>query len=530
MTFDKKTESELRIFNVASAVQEAAGKWGDRVMLHHYDGNTTVTYGRVNSMSSRVGNGLKAIGTEIENRVIILMDDCPEYAYIFIGSLKIGAVPAPLNPLLSEKDYAFFLADSRAKVLFVSPVYYDKVKGIIDSLPFLRHVVLFDSKGKVESGNTLLDWETFLQGTDDDLELAPTFLHDMAYFVYTSGSTGRPRAMVHSHNNLRLGAYQPQSLRGIREGEIQYHVPKLYWNVGINGLISTCYNGSSMVLLSGQPKPLTVLEILSKYRPTLLTAPPTMLSRLIEVGKDSPHLTDLSSIRYLFCTGEALPPALFQSFREMFGVSPYNCWGAQELNASAIAWQCGEEVPLEKVGSCGRSTAPGVEVKIVDESGNDVPDGVQGELLVKTDSKLLFYWHEPEETSNKFFKGWFKPNDSFMRDEDGYYWYLGRLDDTLKIGGRQIFTAEIETTVAHHPAVLENAIIPVTNDLGLTEMKAFVVLKEGYEPTPDLASEIQDHVKEKLAPFKRPHQIEFIKDLPKTATGKIQRFRLREKA
>jgi acyl-coenzyme A synthetase/AMP-(fatty) acid ligase len=172
----------------------------------------------------------------------------------------------------------------------------------------------------------------------------------------------------------------------------------------------------------------------------------------------------------------------------------------------------------------------GVEVKIVDENGKEVPNGVAGEIMLKTDSLFIGYWHEPEETASKISQGWYKPGDSFIRDKEGYYWYLGRLDDMVKVGGRQVLPVEVEHAVSRHPAVLENAVIPVQNEYGLTEIQAFVVLKEGYSPSSELAVQIQDFVKEELAPYKRPHRVEFVPDLPKTATGKIQRFRLREQA
>ncbi|MBU2497741.1 MAG: AMP-binding protein [Proteobacteria bacterium] len=528
MGFDRDTD--LHVFNVTSAVAEAARKWGDRVVLHHYDTDATVTYEEVHSMSNRLGNRLRALGVEIENRIAILMEDCPEWAYIFLGALKIGAVAAPLNTLLAEKDYAFYLADSRAKVLFVGASLFDKIEGIIGSLPYLKQVVVFGDGSGVPRAGRIVDWESFVQDAPEELEIEPTFSNDMACFVYTSGSTGRPRAIVHSQNNMALAALQPEKLRGVREGDIQFHVPKMYFNVCINGLLSTFYNGSSMVLVSGRPDPLTVLEVIRKYRPTMLTAPPTMLVRMIETGKGAPHLTDLSSLKYIFCTGEALSPALFQRFRELFGKTPYNCWGMQELNASGIAWQFGEEVPPDKVGSNGRSTAPGVEVKIVDESGNEVPAGEKGELLVKAESLFLYYWHNPEETANRMYKGWFRAGDFFMRDVDRYYWYLGRSDEMVKIAGRQVFPAEVESTVGRHPAVLENAVVPIENEMGLYELRTFVVLKEGYEPSPELASAIKGFVKDQLAPYKRPHHVAFVSDLPKTATGKIQRFRLREEA
>lgn len=528
MNLENKADAELQTFNIASMVREGARKWGDRIVLHHYDSGTGVSYRQLDLMSDRVGHQLRATGVEIENRVAILMEDRPEWAYAFLGALKIGAVAAPLNTLLGEKDYAFFLADSRAKVLFVDGSLFDKVRSVIGSLSYLKRMVVFEGTGAMLSENRAVDWQTFIQGGDQELEIEPTSPHDMACFVYTSGSTGRPRAIVNSHRNLAFGARQAEKLRGVREGDVQYHVPKMYFNVCVNGLLGTFFNGSSMVLLTGRPEAKTVLEIIAKYRPTLLTAPPTMLVRMIEVGKSAPHLTDLGCLKYIFCTGEALPPALFHRFRELFGATPYNCWGMQELNASGIAWYFGQEVPPDKIGSNGNSTAPWVEAKIVDESGKEVPNGASGELLVKTESLFLYYWHSPEDTRSRLHEGWFKPGDSFMRDADGYYWYLGRSDDIVKIAGRQIFPAEIEASMARHPAVLESAIVPVANEVGLNELKAFVVLKDKFAPSPDLASELKSFVKDQLAPFKRPQHVEFVSELPRTGTGKIQRFRLRE--
>ena len=184
---------------------------------------------------------------------------------------------------------------------------------------------------------------------------------------------------------------------------------------------------------------------------------------------------------------------------------------------------------MEKVGSAGKPI-PGVEVKIVDDYGKEVPNEVAGEIMIKVESQFLGYWHEPKEAANRVVEGWYKPGDSFKRDLQGYYWYQGRLDDMVKVGGRQIFPVEIEHAVARHPAVLESAVIPVKNEYGLTKIQAFVVLKEGNRSSPELATQIQNFVKEELSPFKRPHLVEFVSDLPKTATGKIQRFRLREQA
>lgn len=527
MDLENRKRTGLEILNIASVVDEAALKWGDRIVLHHYDTGNRVTFREVNAMSNRVGNALKVLGIEIENRVAILVDDCPEWAYILLGALKIGAVPTPLNTLLTEKDYAFYLADSRAKALFVGAALFDKVKEIIGSLPYLKHVVVCNDGNDAEKKGRITNWESFVKDAPEELDIEPTVKDDVALFAYTSGTTGRPRAIVISHRNMVIGMEEFKVVKGVGEGSTQFHIPKLYFLIGVTGLICNFFCGSSMVLLSGRPTPDTVFEIFTKYHPTFLVAPPTMLARILEAAKAAPHLADLSSITYINCTGEALSPVLFQRFRETFGKTIYNCWGAQELASAPLSWQVGEEVPSDKVGSVGKTPCSGATVKIVDEYGKEIPRGVSGDILFKSDGMFLGYWHEPQETARKIDKGWYRPGDSFVRDQDGYYWYLGRMDDMVKIGGRQIFPPEIEHAVARHPAVLENAVVPVESELGVFQIKAFVVLKKGYSPSPDLASQIQNFVKDQLAPFKRPHHVEFVSDLPKTATGKIQRSRLK---
>jgi benzoate-CoA ligase len=529
MMIGKEVETGHEILNGGAIVDEAARKSGERPVLYHYESGRSVTYQDVAYMSNRVGNALRSSGVEIENRIGILMDDCPEWVYIFFGTLKIGAVAIPFNTLLTEQDYTFFLNDSRAKILFVGDSHFEKIKGIIPSLPYLRRVVVCDGNG-VEGGDLLVTWGDFIKDASGDLEIEPTLSSDIALFVYTSGSTGRPRAIMHSHTHCALSATYNREVEGLGEGDIQFNIPKLYFLVSIGGLFSTFDNGSSMVLLSGRPTPMTILELIARHKPTILRGPPTIFARMVEAIKEAPRLSDLSSVRYIFCSGEALSPELFRRFKETFGIILYNNWGAQETGSAPISWRHGEEVPLEKVGSMGRSPIPGAKVRIVDENENEVEDGVSGELMVQTRTQFLGYWHEPRNTALKMSKGWYKPGDSFMRDKEGYYWYLGRQDDMLKVAGRQIFPVEVEHEVSRHPAVLENAVIPAKNEYGLPELHAYVVLKEGQTPSPELATQIQTFVKEWLAPYKRPHKILFVSELPKTATGKIQRFILKDQA
>jgi benzoate-CoA ligase family protein len=523
-------ETGHELYNAGTMVDEAALKWGDRTVVYHYESRSAITYNDVASMSNRVGSALRALGVEIENRVAILMDDCPEWVYILFGGLKVGAVVAPLNTLLTEQDYAFFLADSRAKVLFVGNPHFEKVRGILSSLSYLKKVVICQESGPPEAGDRVIGWETFLQGGSTKVEIEPTFSSDVALFVYTSGSTGRPRAIMHSHACLGVTAEYNRNVECLGESDIQFNIPKLYFLVTVGGLISTFDNGSSIVLLSARPTPLTILEVIGRYRPTILRGPPTIFSRMVEASKEQPNLRDFSSIRYIFCSGEALPPELFNRFRETFGITLYNNWGAQETGAAPLSWRSGEEVPLNKVGSMGKSPIPGAKVKIVDENENEVSPGTSGQLMIQTKTQFLGYWHEPRNTALKISKGWYRPGDSFVRDQEGYYWYMGRQDDLVKVGGRQIFPVEVEHAIARYPGVLENAVVPAKNEYGLTELHAYVVLKGGYSASPELETEIQSFVKEELAPYKRPQRILFVPDLPKTGTGKIQRFLLKDQA
>ncbi|MDP2643653.1 MAG: AMP-binding protein [Desulfobacterales bacterium] len=528
MKLDHTTGHE--VFNVGGLVDEAARKWGDRAVLYHYETGRTVTYSEMACMSNRVGNALCAAGVETENRVAILMDDCPEWAFILFGVFKIGAVALPMNTLLNEKDYAFFLKDSRAKVLFIGRTFLDNVQGILSTLPGLKQVIVVDGSHLPPGKDSLPGWETFIQNASGDLEIQPTFSGDVALFAYTSGSTGMPRAIMHSHANMIKCLAPSHEYFGIKEGDIQFHVPKLYFLTSVARLISAFDNGSSVVLLSGRPTPATVLEVIARYRPTFLNGTPAIFARMVDEVQGAPHLADLSSVKYIFCAGETLSPKLFQRFQETFGKSIYNCWGAQELSSAPLSWKFGETVPADKVGSVGKTPIPMAKVKICDPNGNEVPDGVAGEIMFQVESQFIGYWHEARQSSLKFFGGWYKPGDYFMRDPDGYYWYLGRMDDIVKVGGRQVLPVEVEHAVSSHPAVLEAAVIPVQNDYGLTEIQASVVLREGNRPSPELAQDIKDYVKTELAPFKRPQHVVFVSELPKTATGKIQRFRLRERA
>ncbi len=512
--------------NVGMLVDEAARQWNNEVVLCHYESGREITYGEVARMSNRVGHALRAEGVCAEQRVAVLMDDSPEWLFALFGTLKIGAIPTPLNTLLTKDDYAFFMTDARVRLLFVDAAYLPKVAEILPALPQLTRVVVMG--GAASPDERFVDWASFIQGMPEELTVEQTLGSDVAIFIYTSGSTGRPRAIMHSHLKLTTPTLSLYEVFGMGRGDFQFNIPKLYFLTSLGAVITAFKCGSKVALLSGRPTAETVLDVVARYRPTFLNGSPTIYARMVEAAREKSMLAEFSSVRYVYCTGEVLSPELFSRFKEVFGKPIYNCWGAQELACAPLSWRMGEEVPLDKVGSAGKSVLPGMEVKIVDRRGRSVPDGTPGEIMLHVPVMFMGYWHEPREAHQRIVAGWYKPGDSFVRDRDGYYWYLGRLDNMVKVGGRQVFPAEVERTISRHPAVHENCVVPVKNPLGLSELHAFIILKEGQAASTELATQIREWVKEELSPFKSPRVVTFVDELPRTATGKIQRVRLRD--
>lgn len=486
---------------------------GAKVAIHYLD--QKITYQEVFENVNRTGNALKNLGIEIEHRVLLILPDSPEFAYGFFGAIKIGAVAVPTNPWMFAKDYHYLINDSRARAIIVHESVLPEIEKIWHDTPFLKHILVV---GK-PTGRAL-SYEDLIAKASDRLEAEKTTRDDVCFWGYTSGSTGRPKGAVHlQHDMITITDLFVKPVLGMTENDLCFSASKMFFSYGLgNSLYFPFRFGASTVLWPERPDPEKILQVIEKYKPTFFFSVPTLIARLLRVEKRY----DLSSLRICLSSGEPLPPAIFHQWRERTGVELLDVVGSTEATHDFLANRPGRAKP----GSSGEVT-PAFEAKIVDDEGREVPIGEVGNLLVKGDATAPYYWNKHEQTKRAMLGEWLKTGDTYYRDAEGYYWYCGRSDDMMKVGGLWVSPIEIENTLMEHPAVLECGVIGANDADGLLKPKAFIVLKGEFKPGDDLRVELQDHVKSKLAPYKYPRWIEFVDDLPKTVTGKIQRFRLR---
>ncbi len=504
-------------FNVSTAFLDEnldRGR-GDRVAI--YAGDRRITYHELMIQACRAGNALRGLGVRPEERVFLLLLDSPEFAYLFWGAIRMGAVPVPTNTALRPPDYAGMLRDSRAAVLVVSEELLPAVADVLPGIPTLRHVIV---AGTPRQGQLALD--DLLAAADPALPPAPTHRDEPAFWLWSSGSTGAPKGTVHLHHDMVFTAdLYGQGVLGIEERDRCLSVAKLYFAYGLgNALYFPLRVGAATVLYPGRFDPKTYFDLILRTRPTLFFSAPTAYAAML--AAEGPP--DLGGVRLCVSAGEPLPAALFTRWKDRFGVEILDGIGSTEVLHIYISNRPGRARP----GSSGE-IVPGYAARIVDESGHELPAGEIGDLLVSGESIAASYWTRHERTKQAFVGEWFRSGDKFYRDSDGYYWYCGRSDDMLKAGGQWVSPAEVEATIIQHPAVLECGVVGRADADELVKPYAFVVLKPGHPPSDALATEIQGFVREKIAAYKYPRWIEFTPELPKTATGKIQRFRLRER-
>ena len=494
----------------------AEGRAGRLAVIH--DGRR-LSYGDVAAGVNRAGHGLKRLGVRMEQRVLLLLPDSVEFVYAFWGAVKLGAVAIPTNTLLTPRDYAYMLDDSRASVAIVAEELAPAIEAVRPGLRFLEHVVVVGRAGPRQ-----LAWETVVAGESADLAPAPTSRDDVAFWLYTSGTTGVPKAAVHlQHDMLVCCEAFGRHVLEIGPDDRTFSVAKLFFAYGLgNALYFPFHVAASTVLSAGRPEPTRVFELIARERPTLFFAVPTAFAALLQVP-DAERTYDLSSLRLCLSAGEPLPKALYERWRAKFGLEILDGIGSTEMCHTFIANRRGAVRP----GSSGRPV-PGYEAKIVDDQGRPVPVGEIGDLLVKGDSACAGYWNQHERTTQTFLGEWVRTGDRYREDADGWFWYAGRGDDMIKAGGIWVSPAEVEGALIEHPAVLEAGVVGAADRDELVKPLAFVVLARGHTASPALARELQEFVKARLAPYKYPRWIRFVAELPKTATGKIQRFRLRE--
>ena len=509
-------------FNVASHFIDSHPREGRGQRIAIECGDDRVSYQQLFERINRAGNALKKLGVKREERVALLLLDTPDFAYSFFGAIKIGAVPIPINTLLKSPELKYILNDSEARLAIVSEPLLEKLDAIPHAqIPHLEDVLV---SGRAEGECSL---SAAMDGSSAELTAMPTRKDDPAFWLYSSGSTGFPKGCVHLQRDMVVCAERyAKAALGITEHDRFFSVAKLFFAYGLgNGLYFPLSVGATSILWPGPPAAASVYSVIERSKPTLFFSVPSNFASLLAHTREAGGDFDLSSVRYAISAGEALPAALYERFKSRFGVEILDAIGSTEALHMFIANRPGAVRP----GSSGQ-ILHGYEARIVDENDRSVPDGEIGNLLIKGDSVCASYWNQPEKTRQTIHNGWLRTGDKYYRDPDGYYWYAGRSDDMLKVKGSWVSPIEIESVLVQHPAVQEAAVIGRGNQDELVRPAAYVVLRPGMHAAPALAKELQEFVGSKIAGFKRPEWIEFVPDLPKTATGKIQRYKLREKA
>ncbi len=505
-------------YNAVNILEHNLTSRADKVAL--YTAERELTFQQVANEVNQVGNALKKLDVRMGESVGILSLDCAEWVTSFFGAVKIGAVAVAMNTLLKPQEHAYILRDARVRTLIVHSAVLPAIEPIRDELEFLAHVIVIGGTGR--AGDFV--FKEWIKNESAELGAAPTHRDDFCSLNYSSGTTGEPKGIFHAHKDYPLTAQLwGVDVLGIQESDRAFGAPRLFFTFGTGGvLIFPWYVGASTILMSGPPRIVTnVMDTINRFKPTLLYNAPTGYAALLAL-EDLSDKCDLSALRLCVSAGESLPASIWHGWKERTGIDLIDGIGSTENFHIFISNRPGDIRP----GSSGTPVA-GYEVKIVDEDDREVKQGEIGNLLVKGETASLFYLHQYERSKRTFLGDWLNTGDKYFVDEDGYYWHAGRSDDMLKVGGIWVSPVEVESALIGHPAVLECAVVGHADASNLIKPKAFVVLKEGHAPSEELKAALIAHCKEKMAEYKRPRWIEFVPELPKTATGKIQRFKLR---
>lgn len=491
----------------------------DHVAIIETDSGREWRYADVARRVGRMGRALTRLGVRPEERVLLLLPDGEAFVAAFFGAIRIGAVAVPVNTLLTTDDYRYLLSDSRARVLVVHARFLERIDAIAEPLPCLQHIVVV---GDGPPAHPRLD--DLLDAEDDAID-PPLDMHedDAAFWLYSSGTTGAPKGVIHLQHDMRVCAESfGVGVMGMVSTDRTLSVAKLSFAYGLgNALYMPFFVGATTLLCPDKPDPARVFAIAARYRPTLLFAVPTAYSAML-AAIDGGAAPDLSSVRLCSSAGEPLAASIYDRWRAHTGVEMLDGIGSTEALHTFIANRSGRVRP----GSTGQVVS-GFDARIVDADDRDVPDGEIGHLLVKGQSICAGYWNKRAQTRRTIVGEWLRSGDLFRRDVDGYYWYQGRSDDMLKSGAYWISPAEIEAALLTHSAVLECAVVGQEDEARLIKPMAFIVLTPNQTPSAGLGEALQAHVKQRLAVYKYPRWIEFVAELPRTATGKVQRYKLR---
>ena len=510
-----------RDYNAATHFIDRHLKEGRGGKTAFIDDRGSYTYAELASRVNRAGNVLKSLGVGMEQRVLLCLLDTIDFPALFWGAIKIGAVPVPVNTLLTPADYDYMLRDSRAQVLVVSDALAEKFRGIRVGQPHLRTVLVAGASTGGLGGYGNFNAQS--AAASDYLEPAATTRDDIGFWLYSSGSTGAPKGAVHLQSDLvQTAVLYGEGVLGIKETDVVYSAAKLFFAYGLGNAMSfPLHVGATAVLLAERPTPESVLRTLHRHRPHIFYGVPTLYAMIladpaVDRGKGSDRL------RICVSAGEALPQDVAHRWVERFGTDILDGIGSTEMLHIFVSNLPGDI----RYGTTGKPV-PGYQARVVDEAGHEVGVDEVGELLVAGPSSATCYWNNRAKTLATFQGAWTRTGDKYTRDADGYYRYAGRADDMLKVGGIWVSPFEVESALAAHPQVLEAAVVGMADADGLIKPKAYIVVKPGIAASGELAEALKAFVKDRLASYKYPRWIEFVAELPKTATGKIQRFKLR---
>lgn len=526
------SDSQVELFNATDYFIDRNIRQGRGHKVAIYTRLRNYTYNDIEKMVNKTANALINLGVRIEDRILLLMLDIPQFYAVFWGAIKIGAIPIPVNTMMMPEDYEYYLNDSRARVLVVSEELLPVINQIKGDLLYLRDLIVISEKDGAR-----IPFRQKYKRSPSIIKPAATTVDDAAFWLYSSGSTGSPKGAVHSQKDMVVtsDAYARGILK-LTENDICYSAARLFFAYGLgNAMYFPLAAGAAAVLNPESPTPESVFAILKAFKPTVFFGVPTLYGKMLEHKEihdkktgskpdpDGDH--EFSSVRICVSAGETLPSSLYFKWKERFGIEILDGIGSTEMLHIFISNRIGEVKP----GSTGKPV-PGYECKIVDDTGQEVPQGDLGTLMVKGDSAAQLYWHKREKTRKTMVGEWINTGDKYYQDQDGYYWCSGRSDDMLKVGGIWVSPVEVENTLCSHPQVLECAVTGFPDEKGLIKPKAYVVLHQGEKPSAKLAEELKAFAREKMANYKYPRWIEFVETLPKSTTGKIQRFKLRAPA
>jgi benzoate-CoA ligase family protein len=504
---DRKVDLPQR-FNVAVPFVDRHVPEGRGAKAAIRTAHETVTYAELAERVNRAGNALLGLGMKPGDRLLMVVKDCPAFFYLFWGAIKAGIVPVPPNTLLRAPDYAYMFEDSGCRLVVYSSEFAGEIEPALKQFPVKALTV---DAFLADMAKASAELEPALAAPTDD-----------CFWLYSSGSTGRPKGAVHAQRDMVVTSelYGVRVL-GVAESDVNYSAAKLFFAYGLgNGMTFPLWVGGTAVLDDRRPTPDTTFENIERFKPTIYYGVPTLYAAQLAALESRPR--DLSSVRACVSAGEALPADMFRRWKEKTGTVILDGIGSTECLHIFV----GNSLADHRPGTSGKPV-PGYEVKILDDAGAPVSRGESGRLWIRSESAAKYYWNKPEKTAETMVDGWLNTGDTYRQDADGYFIYEGRSDDMLKVGGIWCSPVEIENCLIGHASVLEVAVVGHADADTLIKPKAIVVLKQLGSGDGALTDELMALCKKTLAPYKYPRWVEYVPELPKTATGKIQRFKLR---